>query len=49
VEITIIKRRIMVEESNILKEIKRNQKKHDKRERSCLSTEERGQSNLGRR
>ena len=26
-----------------------NQKKHDKRERSCSSIEERGQSNLGRR
>jgi len=26
-----------------------NQKKHNKRERSCLSIEERGWSNLGRR
>ena len=26
-----------------------NQKKHDEREKSCSNTEERGQSNLGRR
>jgi len=42
----MIKRKTTVEEGDILKEIK---KKHNKRERSCSSTEEREWSNLGRR
>jgi len=45
-EITMIKRKTTVKEGDILREIK---KKHNKRERSCSRTEERGWFNLGRR